>query len=449
MPSRPHLTAALLVLMAIAVATPAVAESTEAPALPPVLRLDDALRLLRERGFDVLVAEAAVEGAEGDVSAAGAVANPSLSLAYGRSFTYGHCTDAAGNPTSCGILPDALLGAGLSDQGALFDALTGKRGLRLKAARAAVAAARASRDDALRTLTAQTKQAFAQAVIAKQALLVARDVAASSTRTAELTQTRYEAGAISEADVARIDVAKLEADQAVDTAAQNLRDAKFSLAFLLGVRGPAPEFDVEGPELLAAHEPQALGGATAEALLARARERRPDLAAALRQRERAEASLDLARRRRFPDVSVSVAYAQQGTTANAISPPTATAGLSFPLPIFYRQQGEVRRAEADLKTQSLQSAKLEAQVTSDVQTGFSDYTSAASLARRMQTTLLERARRARDLVSVQYQKGAASLLDFLDAQRTFNATNAEYLQDLALYWGAVFKLEQAVGEELR
>ena len=144
-----------------------------------------------------------------------------------------------------------------------------------------------------------------------------------------------------------------------------------------------------------------------------------------------------------------VAYAQQGTTANAISPPTATAGLSFPLPIFYQQKGEIRRAEADLKTQSLQAAKLEAQVASDVQTGFSDYTSAASLARRMETTLLERARRARDLVSVQYQKGAASLLDFLDAQRTFNATNAEYLQDLALYWGAVFKLEQAVGEELR
>jgi len=67
----------------------------------------------------------------------------------------------------------------------------------------------------------------------------------------------------------------------------------------------------------------------------------------------------------------------------------------------------------------------------------------------MEGGLLERARRARELVSVQYQKGAASLLDFLDAQRTFIATNVEYLQDLALYWGAVFKLEQAVGEDLR
>jgi cobalt-zinc-cadmium efflux system outer membrane protein len=414
-----------------------------------VLHLEDALRLLRERGFDLLVAEAAVEGAEGDAAVAGAVANPSLSLSYGRSFTYGHCTDASGNPAACGRLPDALLGAGVSDQGAAFDALTGKRGLRVRAARSAAAAARASRDDALRTLTAQTKQAFVQAVVAKQAVQVAREVADAAARTAELTRARYEAGAISEADVARTEVAKLEAEQAVDTALQNLRDAKFALAFLLGARGATPELDVEGPELLSAHEPPALAGASPETLLARAHERRPDLAAAQRQRDRADAALDLARRQRFPDVTLSLGYAQQGTTQSAISPPTATVGLSFPLPIFHQQQGEIRHAEADLRTQSVQAARLEAQVAADVQTAFSDYTGAAALARRMESALLERARRARDLVSIQYQKGAASLLDLLDAQRTFNATSAEYLQDLALYWGAVFKLEQAVGEELR
>ena len=447
--SWPTLAAAVLLALAPGGAHAETSTPPVSAELPPVLHLEDALRLLRERGFDLLLAEAAVEGAEGDAAAAGAVANPALSVTYGRSFTYGHCTDASGSPASCGLLPDAMLGAGLSDQGAVFDALTGKRGLRVRAARSAAAAARASRDDALRTLTAQTKQAFVQAVVAKQALQVAREVAGAAARTAELTRARYEAGAISEADVARIDVARLEADQAVDTAAQGLRDAKLALAFLLGARGTTTALDVEGPELLAAREPVALAGATPDALLARARERRPDLAAALRQRERAEAALDLARRQRFPDVSISVDYAQQGTTQSAISPPTATAGLSFPIPILYQQQGEIRRAEADLRTQSLQAAKLEAQVASDVQTGFSDYVAAAALARRMEGSLLERARRARDLVSVQYQKGAASLLDFLDAQRTFNASSAEYLQDLAQFWGAVFKLEQAVGEELR
>ena len=125
---------AALILVALASGARGGAPSPAAAPLPPVLRLDDALRLLRERGYDLLVAEAAVQGAEGDQSAAGAVANPNLSLTYGRSFTYGHCSDALGNPASCGVLPDTLLGAGLSDQGAAFDAITGKRGLRLKAA---------------------------------------------------------------------------------------------------------------------------------------------------------------------------------------------------------------------------------------------------------------------------------------------------------------------------
>lgn len=449
MEATPRRAAAAVLLATLALAARASTPDPEPAGLPPVLRLEDALRLVRERGLDLLVAQAAVDGAEGDLAAVAAVPNPALSLSYGRSFTYGHCTDALGNPAPCGILPGVQEGASLSDQGAAFDALTGKRGLRIRAARSAAAAARDSRDDALRTITAQTKLAFVQAVIAKEALQAAREVAEASTQTAELTRTRYEAGAISEADVARIDVAKLEADQAVDTASQNLRDAKIALAFVLGVRGPLPDFDVEGRELLGAREPRGLTGAGAESLIARARERRPDLAAALSQRDRAEAALALARRRRFPDVSVSVSYAQQGTTESAISPPTVTAGLSFPIPMFYQQGGEIRRAEADLRTQALQAAKLEAQIASDVQTAFSDYGSASSLARRMQTTLLERARRARDLVSVQYRKGAASLLDFLDAQRTFIGTRSEYLQALSAFWGAVFRLELAVGEELR
>jgi cobalt-zinc-cadmium efflux system outer membrane protein len=439
---------ALLLAAAAVVGRPA--EPSAAPSPPPTtLRLEDALRLLNERGLDLLIAEAATASADGDVAVASAIQNPALSLSYGRSFTYGHCTDSGGNPVSCGTLPDALLGAGLSDQGAVFDWLTGKRGLRIRAARSAAAAARASHDDVRRTLESMTKQAFAQAVIAKEALSIAREIAVSNARTADLTRERYEAGAISEADLARIEVAKLEADQAVDTAGQAFRDAKISLAFLLGYRERVPDLDVEGPELLKSRPPAALEGATADALLQRAREKRPDLVAATREREAAEASLSLARRERFPDVAVSLSYAQQGTNTSAVSPPTFIAGLSFPIPIFNQQHGEIQKAEASLKTQSLQAQKVEAQVVSDVETGLSSYTATSQLTRRMETSLLERARRARDLVSVQYEKGAASLIDYLDAQRTFIGTRSEYLQDLLQFWTAVFKLEQAVGEDLR
>jgi outer membrane protein, heavy metal efflux system len=150
-----------------------------------------------------------------------------------------------------------------------------------------------------------------------------------------------------------------------------------------------------------------------------------------------------------PDVSLSLGYAQQGTTNQAVTPPTWTLGLSLPLPIFYQQQGEVRRAEADRRTQALALAKTEASVVSDVEQAWSAYTSSRALLERMEGGLLERARTARDLVTIQYQKGAAGLLDLLDAQRTFIAIRVEYLQQLAGYWNAVFRLEQAAGMVLR
>ncbi len=137
--------------------------------MPARLTLDEAVRLLRERGLDLLLAEAAVAGAEGDVSVAGAVPNPVIGLSYGRSHPYGGCADAQGLPVGCGWSSDPALGASISDQTALSSILSGKRGLRLDVARAALAAARLSRADAERTLVSQVKQQFVQVLLAQEA----------------------------------------------------------------------------------------------------------------------------------------------------------------------------------------------------------------------------------------------------------------------------------------
>jgi cobalt-zinc-cadmium efflux system outer membrane protein len=84
-----------------------------------------------------------------------------------------------------------------------------------------------------------------------------------------------------------------------------------------------------------------------------------------------------------------------------------------------------------------------------VETAFGQVRTTRALVERMQSSLLERAQKARDLVQVQYEKGAASLLDLLNAQRTYTAIRGEYAQDLATYWIAVSQLEQATARELR
>jgi outer membrane protein, heavy metal efflux system len=420
------------------------------PSLPAVLTLEDALQIFHAHGLDLIIAEAAVNSAEGDVRVAGAVPNPVLAPSRSHAFTYEpNDPSCAENNATCSVNG---FGVDLSDQAALFDTLSGKRGLRLRVARAALAAARQSRIDAERNLDFLVKQQYIEATLARASLGFAIEVRESATKTFDLNHVRYQKGAISEADEARVEAAKLEAEQAVATARQALEVAKLGLAVLLGVRGELPHFEVL-PDLPRFLIPAPVAAATRESLLREAFGHRPDLKGQHDQVDRAEASIALAKRQRMPDIALDVNYQQigkggKGTNA-PLTPPTLTFGLSMPLPLFYRQQGEIRKAQADFKLQDAQRAKIETQIINDVGTAFANFTTSKEKVERMESRLLERSKRARDLVEIQYLRGAASLLELLDAQRTYIATNVEYLNNLADYWRAIFQMEQAVGMELR
>lgn len=374
-------------------------------AAEPPLTLNDALRRFREHGFDLILADAAVAGAQADVTSAGAIANPQLAAARGNNYT-------------------------LTDNAALSDTLLGKRRLRVAIARAALDVSKRSRADIERTLEATVKQQVLQAELAKESLANAREAQRIAATTQDLVNKRYAAGAVSEADVARADVQKLEADQAVDVAVQSLDSAKAELAYLLGFGDTPADLDVAGDLLEPGHI-----AVSRESLLAEAIARRPDLAEVDARIAGAQSTLALAKRQRVPDVFPVVGR--------------STIGVAFNVPIFYRNAGEIARANADLTAQRTARAKVDAQIAADVNSAYASFRTSADRTARMQQSLLARAARARDLVRLQYEKGAASLFEFLDAQRTYLATQSESLQTLNDYWTAVFQLEQAVGTELR
>lgn len=408
------------------------------PELPPVLTLARALELFRARGFDLLVAEANVRSASGDVSIAEGLPNPTLSLSAGKNFRCAASQD-------CSVISYS---GSLSDNALISNFLTGKRGLRKDVAQAAYEAARRSRDDAQRTLEFQLKQAWFQALLAQAQAQVARETYESNLRTRQVNEKKFELGGMNEADLATIQVAELEAEQAQDTAAQALRAAKVAVAFLLGVRGPLPDYQLEPKELDFA-VPGKLATASRESLLEAALKHRPDLAALNQQINRADAALRLAKRNVFPDLGLGVTYSANGSGDSNISPPNGSINLSFTPPLFYFQSGEIRKAEADLVTQRILRQKAEAQAAADVETAWGQLAATRKLVERMEKALLERAQKARDLIKFQYEHGAASLLDLLNAQRTYTATRGEYAQDLASYWTAVAQLEQATAQELR
>ncbi len=412
--------------------------------LPEKLTLDEALRIFRARGLDLLIAQASVKSAEGQVNIAGAIPNPVVSGTWGHTINY--------DPGNCQQCSTDYWAAGLSDSAAIEDSVSGKRDLRLKVARNALAAAKMSRADAERTLAFQVKSAYLQVAQAVLGYKFAKEVAATNERTLDVIQTRFRSGAINEGDVARVQTQKLESDQALDQSTQALRQARVALAFLIGVRGEVSDFDVD-VKVLDFVQPAPLADATEEGLLRVAFDRRPDLIAAAYQRASAEAQVALTKRQEFPDLSFAINYSQLGTGATenggALSPPTITFGISAPLPIFYQLQGERRQAQAQYETNSLTQAKATAEVVSDVASAYSVYVTSRRLVQRMELGgLLSSAKTARDVTRLQYEKGAASLTDFLDAQRTYIATNVEYFGDLTNYWTAVFQVEQAVGVEL-
>ncbi|MGH7327742.1 MAG: TolC family protein, partial [Polyangiaceae bacterium] len=299
---------------------PPIAEPTPQP-----ISLDDAIKIFHARGFDLLIADAQVKSAEADLASAGYVPNPSLQFIYGR------VVDPTYNDSLAGGQSSNSYTVGVSDQAALFDTVFGKRGLRKDVARAALAAAKMSKVDAYRTLDFTLKQTYITLAASQAALDFSKQVQVATTKTLDLQMLRYPK-VINEGELARFETTKLEADQSVDEAEQNLQYARVALAFLLGDRGATPAYAAD-PNVFKFAVPPRIGSASLDDLERQAIAMRPDVQAQLRQEERAQASIDLAKRQRVPDIALSAQYSQTGTGVSSVSPPMVSVGITAPIPL--------------------------------------------------------------------------------------------------------------------
>ena len=409
--------------------------ATGAPATEATgVTLSEAVKTALAGGFDVLVAEAQARGAAGDRTIARALANPSLGVGYGQLLV----EPPAGGRQCVSIT--------LSDQQLVSDLVSGKRRLRVEVAEAALAMAQLNQAEARRQLRGLVQQQYVMAQTAQASVELARQAQQHATRMLELNQARYPK-VIDEGQLARTLSAKLEADQAFDQAEQDRQTAMVALAFLMGRRGEGAA-SVRLADELTYRVPAPLVDAREDDLRQRAIAARPDLRMAMLDRQRAASAAQLARRQRVPDFELGLNYTQNGHGPYAAQPPTLMFTVTAPLPIFYRQRGEIQRAEADISARATLQEKALAQVTSDVAAAYASFLTQRRQVERYEGQQLQAARTARDITDAQYRAGAATLLDMLDAQRTFVATQRTYTQELASYWSAVFQLEQALGGEV-
>ncbi len=441
-PFRGYLIAARALALACALSIPRPARADgelaaipAAPTLPAHLALDQALQIFRTTGLDLLLVEAQVRSAEGDVRIASVIDNPDLSLGAGRALK--SCTGCSG----------PALNATLSDSGAISDGLFGKRALRVEVADAALQAAKLDKRDAQRILEGSLKQQFLAVVVSKANLKLGLQAYDMTLQAVTLVRQRVAAGAAAESDLLKVETDSLQLQDQFDANELALETARVNLAFLLGVRGVTPNFDVDETLLeQAAHA--RLGDLDRNAVLTEALRSRSDVLSAEYSERAAKAALALARRTRVPEIGLWANFSMQGSGPDAPGPPTLTLGINTPLPFFYQKQGEISKAEAELFARRLRRAKVNTQIANDVASALVSFDISRRRLERMGASLLERARRSRDLTSLQYERGAASLLELLDSGRTFLAINAAYLQSISDYWNAIFAVEQASGRTL-
>src|SRR5262249_30642589 len=247
---------------------------------------------------------------------------------------------------------------------------------------------------------------------------------------------RAERGDISELELLRIQVQRFQFERDATDARQGLRAAKIALRAVCNQERLGENFEIVG-DLTYRDMPY-----DQAALYSLVMQNRPDVRAAEAARQKARADVNLARANAWWDITPQIEYQRIGPDN------TIGFGISLPLRIFDRNQGEIARTKADVLRADAARQAVAVQALAEVDAALSTLRAETDKLRMLTETYLPKARQTRDTVEYAYQRGGVSLLDYLDAQRTYRETALEYIRSLGNHRIAVYQLEAAVGGAL-
>lgn len=401
------------------------------------LTLGEARRLALERNWDLLAARSGMEAASAQLLMAREFPNPNLSAASTKIGDRENST-----PTGNGVWARSYDTVFAVNQ---LVEIGGKRRARQEAARAGVLGAQAQFLDAKRLLDQGVTKAYVAALLAGESERVLHASADYMRHEQEIAETRFRAGDVSEADLKQIQVA---AEQYVlqETAAEAAAvQARTALEVLLGVAQPTGRWQ---PADSLAGVVDNLAPETA----APTNGLRPDVLAAQTAVRAAEENLKLQKAERIPDPTFALQYEHNPPGGG---PPVDTIGLgiSFPLPIWNQNKGAIHAAQAAVDQARLALAKLRAQMAGDVVNATAASREAAARLARYRDQISPQSAAARAAVAFKFEKGGATLVDLLEAERTDNevrlataqaqADTASAAADLAAARAAVTETEAA------
>jgi cobalt-zinc-cadmium efflux system outer membrane protein len=397
------------------------------------ITLDEAIQMALQHNHNLLAARTTIPQAEAEETTANLRPNPSL-FADWEYLPLG--SPAHQNPNLYGghSTSDYLHDNTEGDIGLSYLLERGKkRQHRLQAAKDITAQTRSLVTDNERGLTFSVASLFVSVQLAQSTIELAEKDLKSFQKTVELGELRFNKGAISEDDYLKIKLQLLQFETDYQQAELAKIQALSDLRQLLGYESVSADYDVAGP-----FDYQPLNG-NLEDFQLKALQNRPDLRAAQQGVTAARSQYELQRAIGKPDVTVQGNYSH----VNAIN--AATVYGSIPLPIFNRNQGEIARTRFAIIQAQEQEKATNGQALTDVRDAYDGLRVSDRIVQLYRSGYLDVAQKDRDIAEYAYQRGAVSLLDFLDAERNYRATQLAYRQALASYLLALEQLRQAVG----
>lgn len=308
-----------------------------------------------------------------------------------------------------------------------------KRQRRLQAARDQTAVTRAQITDSERSLIFNVGQQFVAVLLAESTLQFALQDLKGFQQTVDISQEQFKAGYIGEGDYLKITLQLLQFQTDVSSAKLAKVQALVGLRELLGYDAVPANYDVIGD---LAYQPM---NARVEDLQTQAMQQRPDFRAAQLGVTAAQSQILLAKANAKVDVNGTYDF------THVSGENTASIFVNFDLPIFNRNQGEIARTQYALTQAQEQQQSASDTVLSDVSNAYEGVKSNDEIVQLYTSGYLKQAQDSRDISEYAYKRGAASLLDFLDAERSYRATQLAYRQALAAYMTALEQLKEAVG----
>ena len=308
-----------------------------------------------------------------------------------------------------------------------------KRQRRLQAARDQTAVTRAQVADTERTLAFNVCQQFVSVLLAESSLQFALENLKDFQQTVDIGAAQLKAGFIGEGDYLKIKLQLLQFQTDVSSARLAKKQALVGLRGFLGYNAVPADFDVVG-EL----DYQPLKG-NLEDLQARALRERPDFRAAELGITAAQSQILLAKANAKVDVNGTYDFSHVSGES------TASLFASFELPIFNRNQGEIARTGYALTQAQEQRQSASDTVLSDVANAYEAVRSNEEVVQLYTSGYLKQAQDSRDISEYAYKRGAVSLLDYLDAERSYRSVQLAYRQALASYMTALEQLKEAEG----